>query len=442
MRVFRILKIVDSTLDIQALVDRKGIKDLFLKNYCMRDKHLNPRTIQSYLTSLQHFYDFIKSENLAAHDKKIITSMESRVQTWKKGYTSKAKLADMAKMEHERRTRIKPEYILKFEASSAVVNTIGLLSSWKKIEITQGRFATIRDLIFTEVSIDNGHRAGVLANMTLEEYKNKEINKDGRFVITVFKHTKAKAGPIRISICEKIFGWMKIYEEKVRPANTSNTDNNSVMFVTWPYGEPFKNSGGKSNASTAMWKKGGMTRRVGANKFRKAAITASRQAKGSSDPFHDDLANLMGHQKKTADRYYFLDEKLESSERAAAGLPTIMGTVVRKDINPGTSGSNSQDEITNDAQMSDKVASRLNDENHLKSPARKKFTLFSDEVSQGKIAKSIVEKRIEDEPLLSALFPKRLQIAIIFLMKKSVPCFPKESEEFDSFSKTVSCCCS
>ena len=46
--------------------------------------------------------------------------------------------------------------------------------------------------------------------------------------------------------------------------------------------------------------------------------------------------------------------------------------------------------------MSDKVASRLNDENHLKSPARKKFTvgethlietLFSDEISQGKIAK-------------------------------------------------------
>ena len=129
------------------------------------------------------------------------------------------------------------------------------------------------------------------------------------------------------------------------------------MFVTWPYGEPFKNSGGISNASTAMWKKAGMTGRVGANKFHKAAITASREAKGRSDPFHDDLANLMGDQKKTTDCYYFLDEKLESSERAAAELPTIMRTVVRKDINPGTSGSNNQDEYTNDVQMSDKVAS-------------------------------------------------------------------------------------
>ena len=203
------------------------------------------------------------------------------------------------------------------------------------------------------------------------------------------------------------------------------------MFVTWPYGEPFKNSGGISNASTAMWKKAGMTGRVGANKFCKAAITASREAKGRSDPFHDDLANLMGHQKKTANHYYFLDEKLESSERAAAELPTIIRTVVRKDINPGTSGSNSQDEITNDAQMSDKVASRLNDENHLKSPARKKFTvgethlietLFSDEISQGKIAKSTVEECIEDEPLLSALSPKR-----VYEKVRSSIRFPRQS---------------
>ena len=100
MRVFRILKIVESTLDIQALVDRKGIRDVFFKNCCMRDKHLNPRTIQSYFRSLQHFYDFVKSENLTAFDKEIITSMESRVQTRKKGYTNKVKIADMAKMEH------------------------------------------------------------------------------------------------------------------------------------------------------------------------------------------------------------------------------------------------------------------------------------------------------------------------------------------------------
>ena len=84
---------------------------------------------------------------------------------------------------------------MKFEASSDVINTIkliGFLRSGKKIEIKQGRFTTIRDLIFTEGFTDNGHCAGVLANMTLEEYKNKEINKDSRFVITVFKHKEAK----------------------------------------------------------------------------------------------------------------------------------------------------------------------------------------------------------------------------------------------------------
>ena len=104
---------------------------------------------------------------------------------------------------------------------------------------------------------------------------------------------------------------------------------------------------------------------------------------------------------------------------------------MRKDINPRTTESNSQDEYTNDVQMSDKVASRLNEENHLKSPARKKFTvgethlietLFSDEISQGKIAKSTVEKCIEDEPLLSALSPKRVYEKVMSLIR-----FPRQS---------------
>ena len=54
MRVFRTLKIVDSTLDIQAFVDCKGIRDMFLNKYCIL-VYLNPRTIEPYLTSLQHF---------------------------------------------------------------------------------------------------------------------------------------------------------------------------------------------------------------------------------------------------------------------------------------------------------------------------------------------------------------------------------------------------
>ena len=188
-RVLTILKAVDSSLNLQSLVDRKGIRDLFLKNYCTR-KGLHPKTIQAYLTSLEHFYNFVLSKNLTGFDKDDILSMQNRVKTWKKGYTPQVKIANMAKMENERRTRIMPSQILGFEASPAVWNIVkllGFISAGRKLEITQSRFNDVRNLIFIQVFINNGHRAGALANMTIEELENKEKTKNG-YRITVFKH--------------------------------------------------------------------------------------------------------------------------------------------------------------------------------------------------------------------------------------------------------------
>ena len=42
------------------------------------------------------------------------------------------------------------------------------------------------------------------------------------------------------------------------------------------------------------------------------------------EQIHKDLANLMGHKKTTADRHYYLEEKIESSDRAAEALPLVM----------------------------------------------------------------------------------------------------------------------
>ena len=46
------------------------------------------------------------------------------------------------------------------------------LANEKKLEkVTQSFFSNVRDLVITEIFIDNGHRAGVLSNMTIHEYK-------------------------------------------------------------------------------------------------------------------------------------------------------------------------------------------------------------------------------------------------------------------------------
>ena len=44
---------------------------------------------------------------------------------------------------------------------------------------------------------------------------------------------------------------------------------------------------------------------------------------------HTDLASLMGHKKSTANCYYYLKDKLQSSDRAAAALPKSMRRILR-----------------------------------------------------------------------------------------------------------------
>ena len=53
-RVIKILEVVDDEFDLQSLMNRKLVQDIFLKHYC-RQKNLHPKTIQAYLTSLSHF---------------------------------------------------------------------------------------------------------------------------------------------------------------------------------------------------------------------------------------------------------------------------------------------------------------------------------------------------------------------------------------------------
>ena len=136
-------------------------------------------------------------------------------------------------------------------------------------------------------------------------------------------------------------------------------------------------------ASNALWKKAGMTGRCGANKLRKAVVSAVRESNLSSEQMHTDLANLMGHTKATADRYYYIEEKLKSAGRAAGQLPIVMRATEA---------------------MSDKQSRDTSDTCKLVKHAKHKFSLeeindlqlvYSDELDNDNISmNSVMEKLI------------------------------------------------
>ena len=73
-RIKKILKVVDQDMDIESLVNRHLLREIFLKRYCINENY-EPKTIQTYLKTLEHFYDFIISEGILAYDMATVTSL-------------------------------------------------------------------------------------------------------------------------------------------------------------------------------------------------------------------------------------------------------------------------------------------------------------------------------------------------------------------------------
>ena len=76
---------------------------------------MEPKMIQTHLKSLEHLVHFVLSESMSAFDLTEITSLKSRLKTWKKSFVTHVSIASMLKMEQERRTKVTPEDVVKFE---------------------------------------------------------------------------------------------------------------------------------------------------------------------------------------------------------------------------------------------------------------------------------------------------------------------------------------
>jgi len=99
--------VIRAKQDLSILCDRSLLRDSFFNSHC-RGKAYNPGTIQTFLRSLGHFYDFITSENLEQFDQDKVRQMNVRLTMWKSAYVKDHQIANMKKLERERRTKITP----------------------------------------------------------------------------------------------------------------------------------------------------------------------------------------------------------------------------------------------------------------------------------------------------------------------------------------------
>lgn len=393
---------------IVHLLDKTVLRDNWLIKF---EKDRKPGTIKAYLGALHRFYAFLKCEMIQfpriTNVSEILGSMIEQMKMWSKTYNKQVKERFWEKRMEDISCLRTPEQIQQFDTSELAREAVKILGKFQESSESkmpcQKEYTVVRDYLLTILCINNGSRSGGLANMTLGEFRAAK-KYDDDYLVLVKKHkTFATHGPANILCSPFIHEWMNIFITKFRnQLGDVDMANTAPVFLTWSLRKMTSSQIGAQIDS--CWRKvfGKEASSGGATAFRKAVVSAVQE---SQQEIRDDLANLMVHNKATADRFYALQSKTRSAVKASRQVSKIMhGTAEAKsDINSRHKWS-------------------VEEETTLK-------TLFSEQIENHSISLAEVRETSQKDPLLSMLPCIVIRNKIRSLFKdKEPPQLPTEVE--------------
>ncbi|EDO28775.1 predicted protein [Nematostella vectensis] len=321
-KVHAIIKDVDpDELRIDSILNKKHLRDKWLQKL---ERNRKPGTCKAYLGSLSRFLRFLVVEKL--EDLKLteehVTKVRVQVQEWSASFKKPFKERRWEKHQEDLEKLITPEDVQKFSKSAPVRAAISTLGRYMEKEGSPGQtdFCTVRDHLITRLCIENACRAGPLANMTLRDLDR--ATKDGdEMIVTILKHkTSASAGPAHVVLSPTVFTWLKAYVKYMRnKVSGAGTDPDEKVFISFTASE--MTSSMISAQLNSFWQKAVEKIRVNAASFRKAAVSVVHE---EHQHLRKDLADLMGHNQKTAEKFYLVRQKSKSAAKTSLALRNIM----------------------------------------------------------------------------------------------------------------------
>ena len=165
-QMLKLLSIIDEKMEVSSLYDDQLINKKFLEGYAKEQYH--PKTTQSYLMGLSHFYSFSLTTDLGeSTTKEKVIALREKVARWSTSFRLSSTKRHWEKMEEDLHAVISPGQIKEFERSKAARDAIcllGKLSGAHNIDISQGQYTLLRDFLIVEFSIDNANRSGALVS--------------------------------------------------------------------------------------------------------------------------------------------------------------------------------------------------------------------------------------------------------------------------------------
>ena len=394
--------------NLSSIFKKKILRDKWLNIF---DKEKQPGTVKSYLGALNLFYVFLKCEGVEVDvSPATLSSLSDQAKLWARSYRKLSQDRFWEKRMDDMATMRTPQQVKEFETSIVARSAIKMMGEYDDYEgelpPNQPDYIVVRDYLLTILCINNGSRSGTLANMTLDEFKNVEED-DGCFVAKVKNHkTFTTHGPVHLVFSHTLYKYVQIYIRQFRnKLGGVDKDGKAPVFLAWSKSKMKSSQVGTQIGS--CWGKvfGKESSSGGATAFRKAAVSAVH---GTNKDLREDLANLMVHNKATADRYYLLKNKGKTAVQTAKELTKIMRTTSSSQKEGGPSSLCGNHQVSESSSLPT---------TH-KSPPRHKWTteevsvlksLFASDIKQKTITLDKVRQKIVKQPLLFNISPTKIR---------------------------------
>ena len=202
----------------------------------------------------------------------------------------------MEKCDEDLSKLLTPTQVNDFDRSTVAVTVVKILAeqsaeaSRKKLSISE--YTLVRDFLVMQIALGNASRSGVLSLMSVDDIHNARKVED-KYVVSVKEHkTSHINGPAKVVLDERLFRWLTLYVDKIRPQFTNKLLENCKVFLSIN-GESLS-SGQISSCLKSVWKKSnlGGGDQLNCTIIRKTAVSTIHQHHPEQ---RQNLADLMCH---------------------------------------------------------------------------------------------------------------------------------------------------
>ena len=318
-----IVELCDDSFENLFSLDK--VRDLFTEK--TSTKKWKASSASTYRNTLKDFLSYLELRRKIIVPPLIINDMRAALKRWAKSNHVLFKHQTYQKRKTTEKLLLSPEEIQEYYKSEFCRDAIKMFGKALDGEdFGRKEFCTMRNYLFLGVYFKQGLRTGILAELTVDEYRQREFDSITSLTsIEVSQHKTSKTyGDAVIAISESLANEFDIYFKHVRPvALVGRTCNN--FFTTW--NGRAMNSSDINAACKSSLQDAGITNAC-VTLIRKSLVTTVHEHGNE-----DEMKNVsigMDHDVNTAKLHYAHRNKVKAVLKAYQNIEKLSCRAIEK----------------------------------------------------------------------------------------------------------------